>query len=218
MCGKCEKDFWNNFLKFIAKLGTSLRAESQQLSDTVEHCSRHLSLADRITWAESPRLRTNYSHSAQFGQKVFLHFYRKSAKHTHTHTRTVSFSSMLQCQGREQNRETKGIYCRQFIVHMLRKHKNYVQWHFAALRIVIVVVVVIVTVVAAAVKHLSQGQSTEYSQNSFWLMNYEWADDLYCPLWTVLCSLVAQATAAGETTLAYLFILPSISFFEFPCI
>lgn len=36
----------------------------------------------------------------------------------------------------------------------------------------------------AAVKHLCQGQSAKCSQNSFWLMNYEWADDLYGPLCT----------------------------------
>lgn len=82
---------------------------------------------------------------------------------------------------------------------MLRKHKKYVQWHFAAIRIVIVVLAIVVvvgavviTVVAGAVKHLSQGHSAKYSQNSFWLMNYEWADDLYGPLCTVLCPLVAR--------------------------
>lgn len=116
---KCEKDFWNNFLKFIAKLGTSRRAERQQLSDTVEHwrgvLSPSLSAADRrITWAECPRLSTNYSDTVHNLVKKFSCIFigkvpntrTHTYTHAYTHTRTVSFSSMLQCQGRrQQNRE-----------------------------------------------------------------------------------------------------------------
>lgn len=119
--------------------------------------------------------------------------------YTHTH---ATFHFLPCCNVRDDKkieRKTKGIYCIKFIVHMLRKHKKYVQWHFAAIRIVIVVLAIVVvvgavviTVVAGAVKHLSQGHSAKYSQNSFWLMNYEWADDLYGPLCTVLCPLVAR--------------------------